>query len=32
VSYFGTVLVLQHDLHTGGSNVILGSALVLGSA
>ncbi|QBP78329.1 DMT family transporter [Herbaspirillum huttiense] len=32
VSYFGTVLVLQHDLHTGGSNVILGSVLVLGSA
>ncbi len=32
VSYFGTVLVLQHDLHTGGSEVILGSALVLGSA
>lgn len=32
VSYFGTVLVLQHDLQTGGSNVILGSALVLGSA
>lgn len=32
VSYFGTVLVLQHDLHTGGSNVLLGSLLVLGSA
>ncbi len=32
VSYFGTVLVLQHDLHTGGSDVILGSLLVLGSA
>ena len=32
VSYFGTVLVLLHDLNTGGSNVILGSALVLGSA
>jgi len=32
VSYFGTVLVLMHDLHTGGGNVILGSALVLGSA
>ncbi|TDY88339.1 UNVERIFIED_ORG: threonine/homoserine efflux transporter RhtA [Herbaspirillum seropedicae] len=32
VSYFGTVLVLQHDLQSGGSNVILGSALVLGSA
>jgi drug/metabolite transporter (DMT)-like permease len=32
VSYSGTVLVLMHDLHTGGSNVILGSCLVLGSA
>jgi len=32
VSYAGTVLVLMHDLHTGGGNVILGSALVLGSA
>ncbi len=32
VSYFGTVLVLQHDLHAGGSDVILGSLLVLGSA
>lgn len=32
VSYFGTVLVLMHDLNTGGGNVILGSALVLGSA
>ncbi|HCT28376.1 MAG TPA: EamA family transporter [Stenotrophomonas sp.] len=32
VSYFGTVLVLLHDLNAGGSNVILGSVLVLGSA
>ncbi|MCA1324797.1 DMT family transporter [Herbaspirillum sp. alder98] len=32
VSYSGTVLVLMHDLNTGGSNVILGSGLVLGSA
>jgi drug/metabolite transporter (DMT)-like permease len=32
VSYFGTVLVLLHDLNTGGGDVILGSALVLGSA
>ncbi|KAF1047015.1 MAG: hypothetical protein GAK35_00812 [Herbaspirillum frisingense] len=32
VSYFGTVLVLQHDINTGGSDVILGSMLVLGSA
>lgn len=32
VSYAGTVLVLMHDLNTGGSNVILGSSLVLGSA
>lgn len=32
VSYFGTVLVLLHDLNTGGSNVALGSMLVLGAA
>jgi len=32
VSYLGTALVLQHDIHTGGGNVILGSALVLGAA
>ncbi|EJN01767.1 DMT family transporter [Herbaspirillum sp. YR522] len=32
VSYAGTVLVLMHDLDTGGSNVLLGSGLVLGSA
>jgi drug/metabolite transporter (DMT)-like permease len=32
VSYFGTVLVLMHDLNGGGSNVVLGSLLVLGAA
>jgi len=32
VSYLGTALVLQHDIHTGGGNVIFGSALVLGAA
>jgi drug/metabolite transporter (DMT)-like permease len=32
VSYAGTALVLQHDLHVGGGNVVLGSVLVLGAA
>jgi drug/metabolite transporter (DMT)-like permease len=32
VSYLGTALVLQHDINTGGSNVVLGSVLVLGAA
>jgi len=32
VSYLGTALVLQHDINTGGNNVVLGSALVLGAA
>lgn len=32
VSYLGTALVLQHDINTGGSNVVLGSLLVLGAA
>lgn len=32
VSYLGTALVLQHDIHTGGSHVVLGSVLVLGAA
>lgn len=31
-AYFGTVLVFLHDARTGGSNVVLGSAFVLGSA
>lgn len=31
-SYAGTVLVFVHDVQTGGSNVVLGSAFVLGSA
>jgi drug/metabolite transporter (DMT)-like permease len=31
-AYLGTVLVFVHDVQTGGSNVALGSALVLGSA
>jgi drug/metabolite transporter (DMT)-like permease len=31
-SYFGIVLVFAHDVHGGGGNVVLGSALVLGSA
>ena len=31
-AYFGTVLVFIHDAKTGGPNVMLGSALVLGSA
>ncbi len=32
VSYLGTALVLAHDIKTGGSNVPLGSLLVLGAA
>jgi drug/metabolite transporter (DMT)-like permease len=32
VSYLGTALVLQHDINTGGNNVVLGSVLVLGAA
>jgi drug/metabolite transporter (DMT)-like permease len=32
VSYAGTALVLMHDLHVGGNNVVLGSTLVLGAA
>ncbi len=32
VAYLGTVLVFMHDAKTGGSNVVLGGALVLGSA
>lgn len=31
-AYAGTVLVFLHDARTGGSNVILGGAFVLGSA
>ena len=31
-AYFGTVLVFVHDARLGGSNVLLGSAFVLGSA
>lgn len=31
-AYLGTVLVFMHDVRIGGSNVALGSALVLGSA
>ena len=31
-SYFGMVLVFLHDARHGGSNVVLGGALVLGSA
>lgn len=31
-SYLGTVLVFVHDVKTGGGNVALGSALVLGAA
>ena len=31
-SYFGMVLVFLHDARHGGSNVVLGAALVLGSA
>jgi drug/metabolite transporter (DMT)-like permease len=32
VSYAGIVFVFVHDLKGGGANVLLGSALVLGSA
>ncbi|MNR90947.1 EamA-like transporter family protein [compost metagenome] len=32
ISYLGTVLVFVHDARIGGSNVVLGSLLVLGSA
>jgi drug/metabolite transporter (DMT)-like permease len=32
VAYAGTVLVFLHDVGLGGSNVVLGSAFVLGSA
>lgn len=32
VAYLGTVLVFLHDARTGGSNVALGGAFVLGSA
>lgn len=32
VSYLGTVLVFIHDAQTGGANVVLGGAFVLGSA
>lgn len=32
ISYLGTVLVFLHDVRLGGSNVGLGSALVLGAA
>ncbi len=32
VSYAGTLLVLLHDIRSGGSNVPLGSILVLGAA
>ncbi len=32
ISYLGTVLVFVHDARIGGSNVALGSLLVLGSA
>lgn len=32
ISYLGTVLVFVHDVRIGGSNVVLGSLLVLGSA
>ena len=31
-SYAGIVLVFVHDLHQGGSNVVLGAMLVLGAA
>jgi drug/metabolite transporter (DMT)-like permease len=31
-SYLGTVLVFVHDVKSGGSNVMLGAALVLGAA
>jgi drug/metabolite transporter (DMT)-like permease len=32
VAYGGVVLVFWHDLHLGGRNTVLGSALVLGAA
>jgi drug/metabolite transporter (DMT)-like permease len=32
IAYLGTVLVFLHDARTGGSNVALGGAFVLGSA
>ncbi|WP_293778251.1 DMT family transporter [uncultured Oxalicibacterium sp.] len=32
ISYLGTILVFMHDVRLGGSNVVLGSLLVLGSA
>ena len=32
ISYLGTVLVFLHDVRLGGSNIGLGSALVLGAA
>lgn len=32
ISYLGTVLVFLHDARTGGANVFLGGAFVLGSA
>jgi len=32
VSYFGIVLVFMHDLHQGGSAIVLGASLVLGAA
>ena len=32
ISYFGMVLVFVHDARHGGANVLLGGALVLGSA
>jgi drug/metabolite transporter (DMT)-like permease len=32
ISYLGTVLVFVHDVRTGGAQVLVGSAFVLGSA
>jgi len=32
ISYFGVALALGHDFRIGGSNILLGSALVFGSA
>lgn len=32
ISYIGTVLVFVHDVRTGGAQVLVGSAFVLGSA
>ena len=32
VSYLGIVLVFMHDLHQGGSSIVLGASLVLGAA